>query len=83
MNILCTRGIKSSKGKWIARIDVDDILHKSRLEKQINFLEKNPKYIFLGTFANIIDHKSKVCGKITFPKNHSSLVNNLLLSKKF
>ena len=72
-------GIKSSKGKWIARVDVDDISDKNRLEKQIKFLEKNPKYIFLGTFSNLINHEGKISGKMTLLRDNLS--ENLILSK--
>ena len=34
-------GIKSAKGKYIARMDDDDISLPLRFEKQVNFLEKN------------------------------------------
>ena len=34
-------GIKNSKGKFIAFLDSDDIWHKDKLKKQINFMKKN------------------------------------------
>ena len=72
-----------SKGKWIARIDADDISNKYRLERQFNFLEKNPEIIFLGCFNHNIDENGNIYGKTSFPIEHDLLVNNLLLSKKF
>ena len=36
-------GIKIAKGKYIARLDGDDICLPTRLEKQVNWLEKNQK----------------------------------------
>ena len=38
------KGIKLSKNKWIAFLDSDDRWHPEKLEKQINYLKKNPKY---------------------------------------
>jgi glycosyltransferase involved in cell wall biosynthesis len=38
------KGILLSSGKYIARMDADDIAMSSRLEKQAAFLEKNPDY---------------------------------------
>ncbi len=35
-------GISIAKGKYIARMDGDDVMDKYRFEKQINFLERNP-----------------------------------------
>ncbi len=42
------RALKEAKGKWIAFLDSDDLWHKEKLEKQINFMEKNG-YIFTYT----------------------------------
>ena len=35
------KGIKFSKGNFIAFIDSDDVWHKTKLEKQINYMKKN------------------------------------------
>ena len=43
------RCIQISKGKYIARQDADDYSDKTRFDKQIDFLEKNPQYAFVGT----------------------------------
>ncbi|MDC5363159.1 glycosyltransferase [Acinetobacter baumannii] len=45
------KGINLAKGKYIARMDADDICHPERFEKQINFLENNDDYIICGTAA--------------------------------
>jgi len=47
-------GIKYSKGKYIAFIDSDDLWHKKKIEKQINFLNKNKSNI-CHTSYEIID----------------------------
>ncbi|GAB4234895.1 MAG: hypothetical protein Tsb0034_08800 [Ekhidna sp.] len=44
------KGIKESKGSLIARMDGDDIAHKDRLKKQVNFLKQNPEIGLLGTW---------------------------------
>ena len=49
------RGINLSKGKYIARIDADDISYESRLEKQYNYLEKNKDIVLLGAQRIIND----------------------------
>ena len=43
------KGIIESKGKYIARMDADDISLQDRIEKQFNFMEKNPQVGILGT----------------------------------
>ena len=42
-------GIHKARGKYIARMDSDDIAYPERLEKQINYLESNPHISLIGT----------------------------------
>ena len=42
------RGCKLARGKYIARMDADDVSTPDRLEKQIAFLENHPKVGLLG-----------------------------------
>ena len=44
------KGIKMAKGKFIARIDADDISHIDRLKIQYKFFKENPEYSFCGTW---------------------------------
>ena len=52
------KGIAIAKGKYIARMDDDDVAYPERLNRQISFLEENPEVGVLGTYAKLIgDHK--------------------------
>ncbi len=42
------RGNDLAKGKWIARMDADDIILPTRIEKQIEALDANPEIDVLG-----------------------------------
>ena len=53
------RGIESAKGKYIVRMDADDISVENRLEKQIAYLIKNPKISLLGSNVKTIDENDK------------------------
>lgn len=48
------KGINLSRGKYIARMDADDISFPNRIEDQVNFLEKNVEIDVLGTGFEII-----------------------------
>lgn len=52
-----------AKGKYIARQDNDDVSHKDRFKKQIEFLEKNPTIALVGTWARIIDEQGNDTGR--------------------
>jgi glycosyltransferase involved in cell wall biosynthesis len=45
------QGFTIAKGKYIARMDADDIAYPERLAKQFEFMENNPEIIASGTSA--------------------------------
>ena len=47
-----------ASGKYIARMDSDDIAYPERFAKQVNFLEENPEYSLVGSWAKIIPSKN-------------------------
>lgn len=54
------RAIEQSKGKYIAILDSDDIAYPERIKKQLDFLEKNPDYVMIGSWIDIIDENDQV-----------------------
>ena len=62
--------IAQAKGKYIARMDADDISRPQRLEKQVRFLEKHIQYAFVGTNADLID-RNGVWGVRVMPERPS------------
>lgn len=48
------KGIDKAKGKYIVRMDCDDISHKTRIEKQVEYMEKNLDVIVSGSGVNVI-----------------------------
>jgi hypothetical protein len=48
-------GLRLATGKYLARMDADDINLPQRLEKQVAFLEAHPEVGVLGTAATMID----------------------------
>lgn len=59
------RGIDMACGKYIARMDSDDISARTRLEKQLNQVAQCPQLEIVGSFFDIIDEndgfiKSKI-----------------------
>jgi glycosyltransferase involved in cell wall biosynthesis len=53
-------GIGDAKGKYIARMDADDLSLPTRFEKQVKFLESNPEAGVCGTQLQIIGRDEKV-----------------------
>jgi len=52
------RGLKLAKGKYIARMDADDISLPDRLKKQNEFMEKNHQVAVCGTWVKLFGNKS-------------------------
>lgn len=43
------RGIREARGKYIARMDSDDVSGKKRFERQVAYMERHPKIAICGT----------------------------------
>ena len=67
-------GLKQASGKYIARMDGDDISMPTRLEKEYFFLEKNPQYHIVGSKVNIINENDDITSQIQFPQNNFKLL---------
>ena len=59
------KGLKIAKGKYIARMDADDVALSERFNKQYDYLEKNKNVFLLGTSAMMIDEDGNRSIKIT------------------
>jgi len=58
------KGIKAAKGKYIARMDADDISLPHRFERQVEFLERNPDHAVVGSSYYQIHDSGKICSLI-------------------
>jgi teichuronic acid biosynthesis glycosyltransferase TuaG len=64
------KGIKFSKGKYIAFLDSDDLWHKKKLTNQLQFMKKNNAF-FSHTSYKILDKNNIVVGRQIAPNNIS------------
>ena len=60
--------MKLAKGKYLARMDADDISHPRRFEKQFQFLEEHTLFMWVGSNISLIDAKGKNWGERQYPK---------------
>lgn len=67
------RGIGEARGKYIARIDADDICLPQRFEKQAAWLEERPGTDLAGCFITFIDEKGEVKGD--WPEDRAHYTN--------
>lgn len=69
------KGLKAARGKYIARMDADDIALPYRFEKQIDFLESNSGCIVLGSNVIFIGKK----GKSKLPLSNTDIKQFMLI----
>lgn len=67
-------GLELAKGKYIARMDGDDISFSERFAKQVAFLEMNPEVVLCGAFYQVIG-TDKVCNH---PLTHDEIKVKLI-----
>lgn len=70
-------GFAAAKGKYIARMDGDDISPPLRFEKQLNILEKHSEIKACGCWLEAFGKENKI---IKHKEFHDEIVANLLLS---
>jgi len=72
-----------SRGECIARMDADDISMPERLEKQVNFLDKNLDCAMCGTWAEFIDEEGNYLKDYERPVTDSEIKKEILFHNPF
>lgn len=83
--VTLNRLINKAKGEYIAFMDTDDLVHPSRIKKQVEFLLKNPNVVAAGTQTYFLNPKGTVKSKSSFPLENSLIYSSPLhgLSMQF
>ena len=67
--IASNKGCSLARGCYIARTDADDVSLPERLERQVQYLEKNPHIAFVGSSVNIIDASGRQLFMVLLPSD--------------
>jgi len=70
-------GILMAKGKYVARMDADDVSLSARIEKQVTFMEEHSEIDLLGTSIIAISRNGTFLHEYICPSTHQELVSNL------
>jgi glycosyltransferase involved in cell wall biosynthesis len=76
-------GLEASRGKYIARMDADDISAHVRLEKQVDFLDSHPDIGLLGSDAVYIDPVGNEIVRLKHPKDDLLIRWTIILCNTF
>jgi len=71
IGVTLNRLLRRSKGDYLTFMDAKDTVAKSKIEKGINFLLKNPEVVAVGSQCRFMSKKGKLIGKSDFPKENS------------
>jgi glycosyltransferase involved in cell wall biosynthesis len=58
-------GLQIAVGKYIARMDADDVALPERFEKQVHYLERNPDCVIVSNAVGVIDERGRFLGTFT------------------
>jgi O86/O127-antigen biosynthesis beta-1,3-galactosyltransferase len=70
-------GLNLARGKYIARIDADDIAVPVRLEKQIQIIENND-YDIVGSNVDCINENGEYLNQISFPETNKKIRKSIV-----
>ncbi len=73
-------GLHNASGKYIARMDADDISINNRLEIQYRYMEDNPDVIVVGSWYTIIDGDGNKVKNINLPTTDNDIRNSFFYS---
>jgi len=66
-------GLKLCTGKYIARMDADDLCRTDRFELQVARMEAEPELVALGSCAAVIDPEGDMLGNAQLPLEHDRI----------
>lgn len=68
------RGLCECRGRYVARMDADDIALEDRIEKQVSTMELCPETVALGGAVTYIDRKGRELGCVRLCETGGSLL---------
>ena len=77
------KGLSLAQGKYIARMDCDDIALPLRLEKQFNYMESNPEIGICGTSFKAFDELTGWNNKVKFPMKDEAIRAFMFIQSPF
>ena len=67
------RCLALASGRYLARMDGDDVSYPERLRTQADFLDDHPEVGLLGAYTEMLDERGKVLRLCTYPTEDSGI----------
>lgn len=66
-------GLRAARGRFIARMDADDVALPDRFERQVAFLVANPNCAAVGGQVILLDQDDRVLCRMRVPQGHCAI----------
>lgn len=70
--------LELSQGRFLARMDADDISLPDRFAQQVQFLQQNPDYVCVGGSYELIDPQGRTVLQLGMPETHAEIQQAIL-----
>jgi glycosyltransferase involved in cell wall biosynthesis len=77
------RGVAEARAPLVARMDADDVSEPTRLERQVELLERRPRVGMVAAWTAVIDEEGRELRREVLPPAHEDLARRLLLRNPF
>jgi len=69
--------IELARGRWIARIDADDLMMPQRLERQLDYMHRHPGVAVAGSWIQYVNRRGRVIGHKRAPLHKKKNIEKL------
>lgn len=77
------KGLAFSKGRYIARMDADDIALPGRFMTQYWFMEEHPDVAACGSWISVIDEQGQLLGEKNLALSYEDIKKKMLFNNQF
>lgn len=83
LTLSLNKALSLATGKYIARLDSDDLTHPTRLQKQFEFMESHPDHALIGSWVYLINGEGEKTGEKKSPTTYQDIRKKLLFYNFF
>ncbi len=83
LNFNLSLGVREARGRYLARMDADDVSAADRLARQVAFMEQHPDVAVLGSAYELIDAQGRLHGRVDLPCSDADIRRRLFTANPF
>jgi glycosyltransferase involved in cell wall biosynthesis len=76
-------GVHHARGRFVARMDADDLAYPARLGAQLEHMERHPDVAVCGTDYDLIDDADRAIGRVCLPRDDAQIRARLTWTNPF